>query len=491
MSIRSGKIIELVCCSNGVVEISQGVVMDNRLLPDVIKRSPFVEFGALYGEVMEKGGVNIYAVDELSEDELREMSELLGVQGVRGWMLCTNLVQKRQLIKDAIGLWRRAGTVGAITRALQSVGFGGATVDENPMVADVKRWGEFYVNLNQGARSTTAGELSLIRELIEAWKPAKAQLIQIRTHEALYLDGSVLLNGAWELSGMRKAYSPPPTPVNTYLLQQEQWGGVLQLQNGYFQDAVLFNQVLQALLDRTTWLNEQLTLATAELASISLDIQYLQTAEDGLDVGQEVQAFSQNLQQLGASVWEPNEVAMTTSSNVLALLPYQSVTVNSRLTVVEERFNSGTSPGDISMNTWTRRRLNTLVADENGITVNASNQVIVPAGIYRVEGFVMGCGVDGFTCRIQNITDSQTLVIGSSGNASRGAVDAASPDFLNTESMLCGVLNLTGTKTLELQMNATQACANTSFPSHTWGQGYPAFGGQPEVFAGLYFRRYQ
>jgi P2-related tail formation protein len=55
------------------------------------------------------------------------------VTGYRGWLLADTEAQKRELLKVAIELHRYAGTPFAIEKALQSVGFIGATIIENPV----------------------------------------------------------------------------------------------------------------------------------------------------------------------------------------------------------------------------------------------------------------------------------------------------------------------------------------------------------------------
>lgn len=79
---------------------------------------------------------------------------------------------------------------------------------------------------------------------------------------------------------------------------------------------------------------------------------------------------------------------------------------------------NSTGGGSFSAGAWRTRDLNTIVADTAGIAVLASNQITLPAGLYRCAIQVPGYGVNDHVARLQNISTASTIVEGTGGRSS-------------------------------------------------------------------------
>lgn len=106
------------------------------LLPDAIDDERFRAYLGMTEQAL--GAIDLEALqvwdfDNVHASLLPHLAEELNVTGYRGWLLSDTEVQKRELLKVAIELHRYAGTPFAIEKALQSVGFTGATIIENPV----------------------------------------------------------------------------------------------------------------------------------------------------------------------------------------------------------------------------------------------------------------------------------------------------------------------------------------------------------------------
>lgn len=151
------------------------------------------EFEALF-ELLKTGTVHqdlsvllVYYIDIVNVSVLPHLAEQFDVLGYKGWLLADTEAKKRALLKEAIQLHQKAGTPFAILRSLAAVGFGGATIDDNPalladgsIVADGseiaagKLWARFRVNF---ASPLPPDKVDLVQNLIEVWKPARSHLL--------------------------------------------------------------------------------------------------------------------------------------------------------------------------------------------------------------------------------------------------------------------------------------------------------------------------
>ncbi|HEU4344051.1 MAG TPA: hypothetical protein VFU31_21055 [Candidatus Binatia bacterium] len=112
---------------------------------------------------------------------------------------------------------------------------------------------------------------------------------------------------------------------------------------------------------------------------------------------------------------------------------------------LEEQQAAGTDAGDFLLGAWRTRDINTEVVDTGGhAALLGAGQFSLSAGTYRVWGCTTGFKVAGFVCRLQNITDATTALVGS-------AESSAAADNVQTKSFVSGRFTIGGTKTFELQ----------------------------------------
>lgn len=135
---------------------------------------------------------------------------------------------------------------------------------------------------------------------------------------------------------------------------------------------------------------------------------------------------------------------------------------------------SGTDAGTFTSGSWQTRVLTTEVADTGGNGSLASNQITLVAGTYIVRAWAPAYNVSGHRLRLQNITDSTTILLGSSTYAV-----AASQNHAH----LMGVIVLAGSKVLELQ----HRCESTQSGNGLGAGG--AYAGVVEVYASIEFEK--
>jgi phage tail P2-like protein len=434
-------------------------------------------------------------VDAAPSSALPYLGEMLDVMGYKGWVMATTDTQKRELLKSAIAIHRAAGTAYSIKRVLVSLGFANATITENPMIAGEQRLGEFTVSLNPGGRVIQPGEEDLIKAIIDTWKPASRKLAGLFVYEPLYLDGSALLNGQYTLDGTRRLYGGGVAP-NQYFIGTAVQSAVRRLETADLQTAEVLNDSIQSLVNRTEYIKALIANIQDAIALVKADADAVQQAIDARTPGQEVQAYAGVLNELGSAVKSANSLISTTAGNAIAYATFDSIVGgNIQVLQFEERLNANLSPGDTVANTWIKRNLNTETRDEANLgSVANSGQMTVVAGKYRVVAYTVGCGCNKFAARLQNITDGVTLLISNSGETVKGSPQlSAGFDFFNTQLHIIGTITLTGTKVLELQMQADQACTlqsnGTTQATYTFGLGYPANTGNSEVYTSITFRK--
>ncbi|MBP0021021.1 MAG: phage tail protein [Cyanobacteria bacterium SBLK] len=149
-------------------------------------------------------------VDSVDTSVLPHLIEQFGVTGYRGGFLADTEQKKRDLVKNAISLHQKAGTLSAVVDALATLGYS-VTIEENPSltyngewnygdgeVYSGKRWARFIVNF---PTNPPAEEAKLINELINAWKPARSH--RIDPPKILYYDGIWDYNGSQSWDGYK------------------------------------------------------------------------------------------------------------------------------------------------------------------------------------------------------------------------------------------------------------------------------------------------
>lgn len=129
---------------------------------------------------------------------------------------------------------------------------------------------------------------------------------------------------------------------------------------------------------------------------------------------------------------------------------------------------SGIALGNVVTGAWQVRSLTTEVTDSDNLESLASNQIVLSAGTYRAKGFAVGYATGRFKCRLRNVTDSTTLLVGSN--------DFSSDDC--THSHMVGNFTVGASKTLQVE--------SWSEAGHgTFGFGVPASSGEVEIYVSL------
>jgi len=154
--------------------------------------------------------------------------------------------------------------------------------------------------------------------------------------------------------------------------------------------------------------------------------------------------------------------ASTTPS--IAALPI----LQPRIATLSDVKASGTAGGSAAAATTQTRVLNTLVDPTGIVTSLVSNQFTLPRGVYYIEASAPAAQVGGHKCRLRNISDTATSLIGSSGYSPAAAS--------TTVSILNGEVTVTSAKTFELQHYTVGTKA-------TDGLGVAVTSGESEIYS--------
>lgn len=118
----------------------------------------------------------------------------------------------------------------------------------------------------------------------------------------------------------------------------------------------------------------------------------------------------------------------------------------------QDQKSSGTNGGTFTSGAWRTRDLNTEVADTGGHGSVASNQLTLAAGTYRILAFAPAYQVNYHKLRLEDITNTATLLLGLSQHT------GGSPTNSQTVAVLAGRFTLAASTVVELQ----HQCFSTS-----------------------------
>lgn len=137
----------------------------------------------------------VYDFEHVTESALPHLGEQFHVMGAEGWRLATTPEQRRALLARAVALHRHKGTPWSIREALKSVGFNdleiaerlpsnrydGAIAYSGAEAYAAYGWAQFRVIADAGdEQPITSAQTALIVETINAWKPARSHLVDVR-----------------------------------------------------------------------------------------------------------------------------------------------------------------------------------------------------------------------------------------------------------------------------------------------------------------------
>nr|WP_320132010.1 phage tail protein I [uncultured Holophaga sp.] len=108
----------------------------------------------------------------------------------QGWALASSVEARREMVANALPLQAKRGTPWSMKQALAAIGWPGMTIQER-----TNTWAHFKVSQPLSGQALTALDLSRIKAVIEAWKPARCVLDS--------LDLGVSISSSVEASGPR------------------------------------------------------------------------------------------------------------------------------------------------------------------------------------------------------------------------------------------------------------------------------------------------
>jgi hypothetical protein len=126
--------------------------------------------------------------------------------------------------------------------------------------------------------------------------------------------------------------------------------------------------------------------------------------------------------------------------------------------LIRDEKAQNTAGGTFSSGSWQTRDLNTEVSDAGGHASVASNQITLVAGTYRIRRIrVPAHRVGRHQARLQNITDTATIELGTSEYAPPGT------DASTNHSEITGRFTLGATKVLEVQHRCSDTGSTNGF----------------------------
>ena len=143
---------------------------DQRLIPAGIRDVSTLAMNSLIDRLgyVPLDQLLIYLVDNVTASALPHLAEQFSVTGYDGWALAQGETDRRNIIKRAIALHRRKGTLWAVRTAIESLGF----------AADVTEWFDYggapycfrvAIAIPDGA-ATPANYLASIPGIIDEYK---------------------------------------------------------------------------------------------------------------------------------------------------------------------------------------------------------------------------------------------------------------------------------------------------------------------------------
>lgn len=142
------------------------------------------------------------------------------------------------------------------------------------------------------------------------------------------------------------------------------------------------------------------------------------------------------------------------------------ITPLTRTAYIKDAKSSGTFGGTFTSGAWQTRTLNTLSGDTSFIilsggttgTDGTATQFTLPSGKYRFKAIAPAFVVQSHKAKLRNITDSSDEILGSSEEC-----DSAGATAHVTSSIVEGEINISETKTFELQHRCSTTGATSGF----------------------------
>lgn len=160
---------------------------------------------------IDKSIVLMYLIDTAPVDALTYLAQQLDVLGYKGWLFADTEAKKRELLKKAITLHKKKGTVFAIREALIAVNpnytgvevfklngaiYDGSEIYDGSIDYASGFWAQFYVRIYvELDYSVTNADKELARRIIEEYKNERSQLVFVEFWKDDFVAVSVELEG--------------------------------------------------------------------------------------------------------------------------------------------------------------------------------------------------------------------------------------------------------------------------------------------------------
>lgn len=147
----------------------------------------------------------------------------------------------------------------------------------------------------------------------------------------------------------------------------------------------------------------------------------------------------------------------TTKQAVLAHSPFAAK-------LIHVQHKTGAAGGDLNSGAWRTRVLDTVITNEIPGASLLSNGVVLPAGTYHAEGFAIGFDVDEHQVKLEDVTHTVDLLLGSTADANANYAACS-------QSTVRGRFTLSAEATVKLKHQCeTTRATNGMGPGISWGQ---------------------
>jgi len=217
--------------------------------------------------------------------------------------------------------------------------------------------------------------------------------------------------------------------TNDYKQYAGSSGANVETQTAYASDATLANGITTGMILPSTLINKiwrQATMACAALGTI--------------------------IASSGVNAIDDGNVTNFVAELLAAL---------NQIMIVEDQKTTGTQGGSSTAGVQTRT-LNTVVSNTiNGASL-ASNQITLPAGIYRVQASAPAFDSNQHQIALYNVTDSAYSLTGTTENTTSHSVESTGPTFnpVGTRSMIDGIISISATKVFQINHGIQFAVAD-------------------------------
>lgn len=123
--------------------------------------------------------------------------------------------------------------------------------------------------------------------------------------------------------------------------------------------------------------------------------------------------------------------------------------------IIADQKAQNTDGGTFTLGAWRTRTLNTVIVNTITGASLASNQITLPAGIYRVTGEAPGYSIGSHQAIIKDVTNTVVLVVGST--------EKTAGTNTMTSSKIFGRFTLTAQAVVELQHRSTTTQTTNGF----------------------------